>query len=224
MNQRLDLVNSKLDEQLEYRDELNSRIVDLEKKIDILIQHLTVKNNTEEPKEKTKRTNSSDQVIEENMETDKIFYPNSRVAKFSVENNKKYWSIKWSEYKPPSYTSQNVLLDKNADNDLMKIPINQRPFLNFNSFDYVNEVDRTSCLGDYSLVNGLPKNPKGRTGIEGRGEFLFWGPNHAIEVILTRFKRDANNEFCYLNNRKILEFICIENSLNPDDWSFPCVN
>ena len=62
-----------------------------------------------------------------------------------------------------------------------------RPFINFNSYDRANDVDRTSCLGDYAVYNGLPFNPKGRTGLEGRGSLFFWGPNQAIELIFTRF-------------------------------------
>lgn len=226
-------MNSKLDEQLDNRDELNARINELEKKLDFLIQHLVKKNNTiseveikppEESKEAvTKKKNSIDQIELEKLEAYSSMYPNSCIARFHVIDIKKNWNINWPEYNPPYYTSEQVLLNKNADNDLMKIPVNQRPFLNFNSFDYVNEVDRISCLGDYLLVNGLPKNPKGRTGIEGRGDFLFWGPNHAIEVILTRFKRDSNDEFCVMNNKKIIEFIAIENS-RKDDWSFPIVS
>lgn len=166
-----------MDEQLEYRDELNLKINELEKKLDLLIKHLTIKNieTTDKPEEiKThpdkalciKKIDSIDQINEHNI-VNSTLYPNSRVVRFPAMDLKKNWKIKWPEYKPPNYTSEQVLLDKNTDNDLTNIAINQRPFLNFNSFDYVNEIDRKSCLGEYFLEHGLPKNPKGRTGIEG---------------------------------------------------------
>ena len=52
--------------------------------------------------------------------------------------------------------------------------------------DEVYKVDRRSCLGNYKIIHGLPINPIGRTGITGRGSLNFWGPNHAIEAIITR--------------------------------------
>jgi hypothetical protein len=60
------------------------------------------------------------------------------------------------------------------------------PNINFNAYDEENLIDRKSCLGDYEVLNGLPQYPLGRTGIEGRGELLYWGPNHKIELLFTR--------------------------------------
>ena len=59
--------------------------------------------------------------------------------------------------------------------------------MNFNANDEENLIDRKSCLGEYERVNGLPQYPLGRTGIEGRGELLYWGPNHKCEILFTRF-------------------------------------
>ena len=63
-------------------------------------------------------------------------------------------------------------------------------------------IDRTSRMGFYDLAHGLPmfasaicvhcrlnsmsRNPNGRTGYSGRGLLLLWGPNHAIDAVLTR--------------------------------------
>jgi hypothetical protein len=52
--------------------------------------------------------------------------------------------------------------------------------------DDVYKVDRRSCLGKYEIVDCLPLNPSGRTGLIGRGLLNFWGPNQAIEAIVTR--------------------------------------
>ena len=35
-------------------------------------------------------------------------------------------------------------------------------------------------------ATGLPRNPRGRTGVCGRGELGQWGPNHAADPIVTR--------------------------------------
>ena len=50
-----------------------------------------------------------------------------------------------------------------------------------------------STLGDALTFDilGRPINPRGRTGMQGRGLLGKWGPNHAADPIVTRF--DPNN-------------------------------
>ena len=43
----------------------------------------------------------------------------------------------------------------------------------------------------YEVLDGLPLNPLGRTGIHGRGCLYFWGPNHAVQNI---FMNSQSNE------------------------------
>lgn len=52
--------------------------------------------------------------------------------------------------------------------------------------DQVENISRISFLGEYDVVDGLPLNPKGRTGLGGRGLLGRWGPNHAGDPIVTR--------------------------------------
>jgi hypothetical protein len=58
----------------------------------------------------------------------------------------------------------------------------------FNTLDTSMEppVDRISYLGAYKVVDGVPRNPTGRTGLAGRGLLGRWGPNHAADPIVTR--------------------------------------
>ena len=58
--------------------------------------------------------------------------------------------------------------------------------MNFNTVDEKYKVDRRSCLGKYNVIDGIPANPNGRTGITGRGLLEYWGPNHSVEAIFTR--------------------------------------
>lgn len=51
-------------------------------------------------------------------------------------------------------------------------------------------VNRKSFIGSYIINNGKPLNPVGRTGLEGRGILGRWGPNHAADPIVTRWKRN----------------------------------
>jgi len=56
--------------------------------------------------------------------------------------------------------------------------------LKFNELD--DEVDRRSIV-KYAVENKLPLNPMGRTVTTGRGQFRYWGPNHSILAIFSRF-------------------------------------
>ena len=56
----------------------------------------------------------------------------------------------------------------------------------FNKVDERLNVDRRSYLGDYRVVEGLPLNIQGRTGLYGRGVLGRWGPNHAGDPVVTR--------------------------------------
>lgn len=54
-------------------------------------------------------------------------------------------------------------------------------------------VNRISFVSEYKIENSVPINPFGRTGIKGRGLLGRWGPNHAADPIVTKWRRDWNN-------------------------------
>ena len=60
------------------------------------------------------------------------------------------------------------------------------PLLPFNSHDVESNVNRISCSGRYDIVDLVPLNPKGRTGLRGRGVLPHWGPNHIALLVITR--------------------------------------
>lgn len=62
----------------------------------------------------------------------------------------------------------------------------------WNSLD--GNISRASYTGQYKIVNSYPQNPIGRTGIVGRGVLGRWGPNHAADPVVTRWKRLQNGE------------------------------
>ena len=58
-------------------------------------------------------------------------------------------------------------------------------------YEVANGVARLDiCLLEFSMdnIDGLFRNPKGRTGIAERGQLLRWGPNHTTDPIITRFE------------------------------------
>ena len=48
-------------------------------------------------------------------------------------------------------------------------------------------AQRKTYEGPIDFVAGVPRNPRGRTGLRGRGLLGKWGPNHAADPIVTRF-------------------------------------
>ena len=70
---------------------------------------------------------------------------------------------------------------------------------------------------------GFPLNPYGRTGLTGRGVLGRWGPNHALDAVVSRWKRYPDGDFELKNNKKILEFIGVKREDN-DEWSLPGVS
>lgn len=64
----------------------------------------------------------------------------------------------------------------------------------WNSLD--GTVNRVSYTDTYRVVNQRPLNPLGRTGLSGRGVLGRWGPNHAADPIVTRWKlMDGQKQF-----------------------------
>ena len=82
-------------------------------------------------------------------------------------------------------------------------------------------VNRKSFTSDYVIKNGYPLNPIGRTGIIGRGLLGRWGPNHAADPIVTRWKQDITGAEINKNTKKpILQFVAIQRQ-DSEEWAIP---
>lgn len=81
--------------------------------------------------------------------------------------------------------------------------------LHFNAID--GAIDRRSVYHRYYIraADGLPLNPIGRTGLQGRGSLLRWGPNIYHYILICRWKRDNNGRLFQhpSNGRKMLEIL-----------------
>ncbi|XP_076236007.1 ADP-ribose pyrophosphatase, mitochondrial [Calliopsis andreniformis] len=145
------------------------------------------------------------------------FYPSSNVKRFEVPENKVPWNIEYPEYKPVKYTAPVLKGKPWADPDIREASF--KP--NWNSID--ENVNRKSFMGNYIInEDGYPLNPVGRTGIVGRGLLGRWGPNHAADPIVTRWKRDATGELEIdkNTNKPVLEFVAIERR-DSGEWAIP---
>ena len=118
------------------------------------------------------------------------------------------WEVAFP-YNPPDFTEPEIL--KNSDKFTVD-PSNPDNIIGaFNEAVDIDgdEVDRVSFCGTYQVVEGLPLNPRGRTGLSGRGQLNRWGPNHTAEPIVTRWARGMDNEKIRLNGHAVLEFVGI---------------
>ena len=94
--------------------------------------------------------------------------------------------------------------------------------INFNQID--GKIDRRSLERDYVFEsNGRPVNIVGRTGVTGRGMLGKWGPNHAADPVVTRWKRNAKGEVVRgASGKPIMEFVAIQRG-DTKEWAIPGV-
>ncbi|XP_037091823.1 ADP-ribose pyrophosphatase, mitochondrial-like [Pollicipes pollicipes] len=106
------------------------------------------------------------------------------VQRADVPEDRVAWSVAWPEYAPVAYTSPVVPGKPWADPELSAAGFQPR----WNALD--GGVDRRSQQAEYALdAAGAPLNPVGRTGVSGRGLLGRWGPNHAADPLVTRWRR-----------------------------------
>ncbi|XP_036945733.1 ADP-ribose pyrophosphatase, mitochondrial isoform X1 [Acanthopagrus latus] len=142
-------------------------------------------------------------------------YPGSKIKRFAVPDDKVDWSQNWPQYSPVSYTDESVL-----KNPVWADPEIGSSSPKFNTVD--SGVDRTSFEGPYKLEKGKPLNPCGRTGVTGRGLLGRWGPNHAADPIVTRWKVDAKGAKVNhsVSKQPILQFVSIKRK-DCGEWAIP---
>ncbi|XP_046327185.2 ADP-ribose pyrophosphatase, mitochondrial-like isoform X2 [Haliotis rufescens] len=147
-------------------------------------------------------------------------YPRTKdVKRFPVPDDKVPWSAEFAVYEPVDYTSPKVLEKPVwADPDIRHSDAVIRP-PKWNSLDGV--INRRSHLGNYEVIDKVPRNPVGRTGLRGRGCLGRWGPNHAADPIVTRWKRNTTGEVVKAKSGSpILQFIAVQRQDNKE-WALP---
>ena len=117
------------------------------------------------------------------------------------------WSEPCPDYRPTEFTASFVLSAPWADPCLEAEDF--RPV--WNSVD--GKVNRVSHEGEYQISQaGRPLNIRGRTGLTGRGVLGKWGPNHAADPIVTRWRRNQAGEIIKNEEtgKNVLEFVSIQ--------------
>lgn len=145
------------------------------------------------------------------------FYPRTNVKRFEVPINKISWDVQYPEYNPNKYTSSSIKNKPWADPE-----IESNSFIpKWNAID--GSINRKSFMGDYIISkNGYPLNPVGRTGIIGRGVLGRWGPNHAADPIVTRWKRNNDGvlEIDKNTKKQVIQFVAIQRR-DCMEWAIP---
>lgn len=137
----------------------------------------------------------------------------NQVEKICVPDDKVLWEVSFPEYNPVSYNAPRRHDECDADIGSVEF--------HFNALD--NGINRKSSTKPYSLDDmGYPLNPIGRTGIKGRGRLPRWGPNHAADCLVTKWKRTSEGSVAlHLSSGKpILQFISIRRR-DSGVWAIP---
>lgn len=143
-------------------------------------------------------------------------YPRTENPRFEVPDAYVKWETPFDGYKPHAYTAESIIGKPWADPDRIT------DASVWNSIDADSKVDRTSHEKEYKVVNGVPLNPIGRTGIAGRGCLGRWGPNHAADPIVTRWKVNIQGDKVLHSSTglPILQFISILRK-DSGEWAIP---
>lgn len=126
------------------------------------------------------------------------------------------WDLPFDTYDPIVFNAPHLVTAPYADPD-----INDPKFKpKWNHLD--GKVNRKSHQGPYAVEKGLPLNIRGRTGLKGRGVLGRYGPNHAADPIVTRWKRSDDGQVVEdeVSKRAVLQFVSIQRR-DTSEWAIP---
>ncbi|KRZ58999.1 putative nudix hydrolase 6 [Trichinella nativa] len=100
------------------------------------------------------------------------------IERWSLSKKEIPWSYHHPKYLPKKYNAP-CPPDKVCDPEIYNV------CYRYNSID--GSINRQSILGKYGVDKFcFPQNPKGRSGLRGRGELFRWGPNHYVQYVISR--------------------------------------
>uniref|UniRef100_A0A670ZX39 Transient receptor potential cation channel subfamily M member 2 n=1 Tax=Pseudonaja textilis TaxID=8673 RepID=A0A670ZX39_PSETE len=167
-----------------------------------------------ETKEQQAEEVSESLFILSHVSSRNLLYPKSTTIRFPVPDEKVPWEVGTL-----NLDSCCVSLAKDAKKIkvllLSSSNLENLSRINFNSLD--GEINRQSFHGTYTVEGGLPLNPMGRTGLRGQGILRFFGPNHALHSVVTRWRRNVDGSIYRKNLKKMLEVLVV-NFPFLDNW------
>ena len=140
--------------------------------------------------------------------------------RFKVDDEHVPWAVPWDEYEPTVYTDK-VVLEQNCETrrggwaDPPVPP--KRAVIETRGSHELQSKQLPWVFDD----RGRPLNPRGRTGMSNRGVLGKWGPNHAGDAIVTRYRRRAPGEPTPPGASSIaLEMVAIKRR-DTGEWAIP---
>lgn len=135
-----------------------------------------------------------------------------------LDDSELSWDFRKPDYCPPLYNAP--ILCKNPP-PFWADPRDARGIVH-NSHDELRKYLRTSHEGPYDTNEcNEPLNPHGRTGLGGSGLLGRWGPNHAADPVITKWRRDKDGNKMFDDKLDpILEFVAIKRN-DTGDWAIP---
>jgi hypothetical protein len=149
----LDALSSKIEELIKERNEMNSRLAEMDKKLELIITNSsdTINKSTIHPKnelnkltkvilpvpiEPHQQQSTRPLLVEIKSDTESVIkrlttYPNSDVVRIQLVDEKRSWSRDLVDYAPVQFTARHVLSSLNADHNLLYMLIK---FLKFEKF------------------------------------------------------------------------------------------
>ena len=141
---RLESLNSRLEELLNERVDMNKKLTEMDKKLEAFMNYINDFDKVTEFATKLRpsiereqeNNNGASRISSENRvhspsnlsvvtlkskSLKQLMYPNSNVARQSIEEKMKSWNIDLQQYSPPQYTSKKILMSLNADTDLLNL-------------------------------------------------------------------------------------------------------
>ena len=87
---------------------------------------------------------------------------------------------------------------------------------------FINPLLKIFFFAEFKIFVFCCRNPLGRTGIVGRGLLGRWGPNHAADPVVSRWKRDGSRGKVLCSGKPVLEFVVIKRR-DTGTWAIPGV-
>ncbi|XP_069827973.1 transient receptor potential cation channel subfamily M member 2-like [Dendropsophus ebraccatus] len=140
-------------------------------------------------------------------------YPDSRVTRHPVPDELVPWEVAFPDYNPPLYNAERY--DRGTYDPAQEMEQQKRKY---NEVDGL--MDFRSSLGKYRLENNLPVNPMGRTGLRGIGSLRWFGPNHSLHPVLTRWSTNKAGAPSMRLSRRMLEVLVVKLRRN-EMWALP---
>ncbi|XP_053561671.1 transient receptor potential cation channel subfamily M member 2 [Bombina bombina] len=139
-------------------------------------------------------------------------YPESKIIRYPVPDEMVPWEVDFATYDPPFYIAHRE--DRGSYDPHSEAQTKRA----YNALDGL--LDLQSSCGTYVVQDGLPLNPMGRTGLRGVGSLRWFGPNHSLHPVLTRWCAGPSGSLEKKMLHKKLEVLVVKRFEN-ELWALP---